>query len=277
MQHKFSFLESKMATSKKVKKYLVVLVAIVAVLNGCATVPVSQTSEQPIGIISAMSSELQLLLDTATITRTDTIAGEKYYVGTLASKPIVLVKAGVGKILAASGATTLINEYGVDSIIFTGIAGGVADVTDVLDMVISTDLVVHDYGTITNDGFVWRANSGTVEGFIPADPALIDAAYAASVAVVGSEHTFKGNIATGDQFVSSEWYVKELQTRFNSYATEMEGASVALVAHRYGVPFVVIRSMSDKADGQAHETMADFGQRAADNSASIVVELLRAL
>ncbi len=259
-------------------QYFVVMIVIVAtVLVGCATVPATQNTTAPIGIISAMSSELQLLLDTAEIDYTDKIGGVEYHVGTLAGKDVVLVKAGVGKILASASAATLINEYNVSAIIFTGIAGGVADETKVLDMVISTDLVVHDYGTVTNDGFVWRPNSGTIEGMIPADQALIDAAFAAAVSVVGPENTFKGNIATGDQFVSSEWYVTELQDKFNSYACEMEGAAVALVAYQYNVPFVVIRCMSDKADGQAHASMDNFGQKAADNSASIVITMLGTL
>lgn len=260
---------------QKVQYLVVIAVVISTILVGCATTTATtQNPTAPIGIISAMSSELQLLLDTAEIDHTDVIGGVAYHVGTLAGKDVVLVQAGVGKILASAGAATLINEYNVSAIIFTGIAGGVADETKVLDIVVSTDLVVHDYGTITNDGFVWRENSGTVDGRIPADPTLIDAAYAAASAVVGKGNTFKGNIATGDQFVSSEWYVTELQDQFDSYACEMEGAAVALVAYQYQVPFVVIRCMSDKADGQAHASMDNFGQKAADNSASIVITML---
>ena len=70
---------------------------------------------------------------------------------------------------------------------------------------------------------------------------------------------------------------RSLQERFNAYAAEMEGAAVALVAYQYDVPFVVIRCMSDKADGLAHATMDAFGQRAADNSASIVIGMLESL
>ncbi|MDY0304472.1 MAG: 5'-methylthioadenosine/adenosylhomocysteine nucleosidase [Sphaerochaeta sp.] len=258
---------------------VVIIVAIATVMIGCATLGEQHTQpiDPPIGVISAMRSELTLLVESAEIDHTDVHGGIEYHVGTLGGKPVVLVQAGVGKILAAAGAATLINEYGVDAIIFTGIAGGVADETKVLDVVVSTDLVVHDYGRITNDGFVWGPNSGTVEGRIPATEHLVDAAYDAAVSVVGGTNAFKGTIATGDQFVASEWYVEELQDRFNAYATEMEGAAVALVAYQYDVPFVVIRCMSDKADGLAHATMDAFGQRAADNSASIVIGMLESL
>lgn len=266
-----------MVKRKKTLSVLSIFLVFVLTLTSCTTTSVTDHTKSRIGIISAMSSEMQLLVDTATIDYTDTIGGNDYHVGKLGNKDVVLVKGGVGKILASAGAATLINEYNVESIIFTGIAGGVADETEVLDVVISTDLVVHDYGTITDEGFVWRENRGTVNGRIPADSSLIEAAYNSAVSVVGSENTFKGNIATGDQFVSSQWYVEELRTKFDSYATEMEGAAVALIAFRYEVPFVVIRCMSDKADGIARESMDDFGQKAADNSAAIVINLLEQL
>ena len=249
-----------------------IIIALIAVM---AAAPAMASENGPIGIITAMSNELSLLLENADISRTETIGGVEYNIGTLQGKDVVLAKAGIGKILAAAGAATLINEFDVSSIIFTGIAGGVGEETEVMDVVVSTDLVVHDYGDMTNDGFVWDAVAGSDEnGRIPADADLADLAYEAAVDVVGKDSAFKGNIATGDQFVASENYVKILQDNFNSLACEMEGASVGLVAYQYGVPFVVIRCMSDKADGLAHESYEDFGDQAADNSASIVMEML---
>ena len=249
-----------------------VIALVLAVL--AFAVPLS-AAEGPVGIITAMSNELSLLLDNAEVSEVRTIGGVDYNIGTLEGKDVVLVKAGIGKILAAAGAAALINEFDVSSIIFTGIAGGVGDETEVMDIVVSSDLVVHDYGDIGNDGFIWDAVAGSDEnGRIPADPALADLAYKAAVDVVGEDSAFIGNIATGDQFVASESYVEVLQDSFDSLACEMEGAAVGLVAYQYGVPFVVIRCMSDKADGLAHETYDGFGDQAADNSASIVMEML---
>ena len=252
------------------KKLIIAALALAAF-----SAPLMAEENGPIGIITAMSNELSLLLENAEITDTETIGGVDYNIGTLEGQDVVLVKAGIGKIIAAAGAATLINEFDFSSIIFTGIAGGVGDETEVMDIVVSTDLVVHDYGDMTNDGFVWDAIAGTDNGRIPADPALSDLAYNAAVEVVGEDSAFKGNIATGDQFVASESYVKYLQDSFNSLACEMEGAAVALVAYNYGVPFVVIRCMSDKADGLAHDSYANFGDTAADNSASIVMTMLQ--
>ncbi len=253
-------------------KTRIIAVLLLAVM---AVTPVFASEDGPIGIITAMSNELSLLLENTDVKETETIGNVEYYEGLLQGKEVVLVKAGIGKILAAAGAATLINEFDVSSIIFTGIAGGVGDETKVLDIVVSTDLVVHDYGDITNAGFVWDPVSGSDEyGRIYADPGLIELAYTSAVGVVGEENAFKGNIATGDQFVASSSYVTQLQNKFDSLACEMEGAAVALVADQYEVPFVVIRCMSDKADGGAHESISNFGDIAADNSASIVLDML---
>jgi adenosylhomocysteine nucleosidase len=232
-----------------------------------------------VGIISAMSSELNLLKDKTAISYEKQIAGETFYVGTLQGKEVVLVKAGVGKALAAMYAGLLADNFNVNKIIFTGIAGGVGDQTKPLDVVIATELVQHDYGTETNNGFVWseyQIGVGEKGTFIPIDDELEELAFQSAVSV-GNEmgfNAYKGVIVTGDQFIASETYVKTLQDNFNALACEMEGASVALVAYRFGIPCIIIRSMSDKADGLAHDAIESFGQRAADYSANVVLNLL---
>ncbi len=240
---------------------------------------VSDASEsKPIGIITAMSNELAMLLEKAEISETKTIGGVDYNIGTLEGQDVVLVQGGIGKSMAAAGTTVLINEFHVESIIFTGIAGGVGDEVQVLDEVIATDLVFHDYGNQTNDGFVWDAAAGVNEdGTIPVDEELSKKAYEAAVSVLGEDHVFQGRIATGDQFVASAEYVTYLQEEFDAIACEMEGAAVARIAAQYEVPCCVIRAMSDKADGAAHDTYENFGDTAADNSASIVLAMLQSM
>ncbi|MCL2059658.1 MAG: 5'-methylthioadenosine/adenosylhomocysteine nucleosidase [Oscillospiraceae bacterium] len=234
---------------------------------------------QPIGIMSAMDSELALLLETADIDGSKMIGGIEYHYGKLEGKDVVLVRAGVGKSLASACTAVLIHEFDVSSVVFTGIAGGVGDDVGVLDVVIATDLILHDYGRVTADGFEWNGRAGVDRetGSIPVDKALSDLAYAAAVAVVGEEGTFRGTIVTGDQFIMSDPYVTELQEMFDALACEMEGASVARVAYAFDTPVVVIRCMSDKADGLAHEVIEDFGDQAADISASIVIEFLKSI
>ena len=265
--------------TKKLTALLLVCVTLSALFCGCA-----QKTEEPteyIGIISAMDNEIDLLLKEAVIDRVDTVADVKYHVGHLHGKPVVITRAGIGKIRAASGVTTLLNTYPISKVIFTGIAGGVADEPQVLDEVIATRLVEHDYGILSNDGFKWRSGDpgfGNEAGvYYDCDPELIQLAYDAAVQVIGENHVFKGTVATGDQFVANCEYVQKLKNDYNAYACEMEGAAAAVVCIKYKTPFVVIRALSDKADGNAHDSYENFGDRAADNSSRIVMKMLDAI
>ena len=139
------------------------------------------------------------------------------------------------------------------------------------------NLVQHDYGQMTNDGFEWYGEYGGDNGYFPCDEGLVKLASQAAVEVLGEEHVFTGTIATGDQFIASESYVKKLQDDFNAVACEMEGAAIAVVCTEYEVPFVVIRVMSDKADGKAHETYENMQDIAADNSSRIVMKMLEGM
>jgi len=237
--------------------------------------PAALAEDSRIGIISAMRNEVDLLLNNAEIDRVDTIGNVDFHVGALCGRPVVIAQAGIGKVLSAAGTAAMLNNYDISEVIFTGIAGGVGDETDVLDVVIGTRLVQHDYGQITNGGFEWWEGENSEAGFYPCDGELVNRAFNAAREVVGPEHVFKGVIASGDQFVASESYVKLLRDDFDAIACEMEGASVALVCTQYGVPFVVVRTMSDKADGAAHETYANMADIAADNSCRIIMEMLR--
>ena len=240
-------------------------------------VGLAEESRQYIGIISAMQNEIELLLSEAEIDHIDTVGGVDFNVGTLCGKPVVIAQAGIGKILSAAGTAAMLNRYPICSVLFTGIAGGVGDETKVLDVVVATKLVQHDYGQITNDGFEWLEVYDGEKGYYPCDEGLVKLAYDAAVDVVGGDHVFQGIVASGDQFIASEEYVKRLQENHNALACEMEGASIAMVCERYDVPFVVIRTMSDKADGLAHETYDNMADIAADNSCKIVLKMLEGI
>lgn len=108
-----------------------------------------------------------------------------------------------------------------------------------------------------------------------ADKNLIDIAYESAVKVLGKDKVKIGRIATGDQFIADKDRVKMIGEIFEASAVEMEGGAVAQVAQLYNVPFVVLRAVSDKADGSAKMTYEDFVVVAADNSANIVKEMLK--
>ena len=234
--------------------------------------------QEYIGIISAMDNEVEFLLAEADIDHVDTFGGVEFHVGELSGQHVVITRSGIGKVLSASATSAMLNNYDISKVIFTGIAGGVGDDTKVLDEVVATRLVQHDYGTMTNDGFVWTTgNTGETtgkDGYYFCDEELVQLAYNSAVQVMGDEHVFKGTIATGDQFIASEEYVKKLQKDFDALACEMEGASIAAVCTQYEKPFVVIRAMSDKADGNAPESIENMGDIAADNSSRIVIQML---
>lgn len=257
------------------KNLLVILIVFVACTMLFAQ-PVGETKKpKRVGIISAMDTEIELLLSEAEIERVDEICGLKFNVGKLCGDDVVIVKAGIGKVYASAGATALFNNYDIDYVIFTGVAGGVGDDTHVLDMVVATDLVAHDYGTITDEGFYWRDEySEDTKGRIYCDPNLVDVAVLSAKQVLGESRVFTGTIATGDQFISSSQYVKKLQEQFNALACEMEGASVAAICRMYNIPCVVIRTMSDKADGVARETYEFMMDVAADHSCHVVMKML---
>ena len=263
------------------RKWIALMVTVILALS-CAfafgeTPPDSPVQPGCIGIISAMQTEVNLLLSQAEIERIDTVGKVDYHVGTLCGRRVVIAKAGVGKVLAASGMAAMLNRYPVTEVIFTGVAGGVGDETQVLDEVIATRLIQHDYGQMTAEGFEWFAGTNGEADYCDCDPGLIALAYEAAAAELGEAHVFKGIIASGDQFIASEAYVKRLQEDFGAVACEMEGAAIAAVCSNYDIPFVVIRCMSDKADGKAHETYENLVDLAADQSSRIVLRMLNAM
>jgi len=228
------------------------------------------------GIMSALESELRLLLSQATVHETIRIGNIDYHLATLQSRDVVLVQAGGYGILPSASTSILIHDLGVDALIFTGIAGGVAEETKVMDVVVSKNLVIHDCGIETNNGFVWKPDCGVYsDGSIPADKNLRQTAVDAARQVVGDKHVFEGTIASGEAFIASESYVRFLRDKFNAYAVESEGGPVARVAYEFNVPVVVIRTLSDLADGNASQSFTKFAAKAGDNSAQVVMEILK--
>ena len=218
------------------------VVLIVSLLLGVAIASSSSQAQQSnaIGILTALDIELDLLIGAAETIETTTNGGVEYHRARLNSVDVVLARAGAYGMLPSATTSILIHEFGVSGIVFTGIAGGVADHTKVLDVVISTDLIIHDCGTQTDDGFVWKPDCGVKEdGSIPVDPYLRKIASDAAKQIVGKEHVFEGRIVSGEAFIASQQYVNFLRDQFDAYAVESEGGPVARIAHEFGVPVIV--------------------------------------
>lgn len=258
------------------KTYLPLLLPLMFSCLGCG----GQGKTSYIGIVSAMDIEIDLLLEQTQIQETKNLGNVTMYAGTLKGKNVVISKAGIGKINASSGFTSVLHHYDLSKVIFSGVAGGVKDEEKVLDQVVGTKIVEHDYGYWGNDGFVWcGGDPGQKEPgeYYLCDPDLVELAYQCSLDVVKDQQVFKGVIATGDQFIASSEYVRYLDEEFDAYACEMEGAAIAKVCQAHDKPFVIMRTLSDKADGEAHETYADFMDEAGDQSSAIVLKMLESL
>ena len=262
-------------SNQRVVKFRGLAIIVLFAITLCSS-HIQAEQYKPTGILTALDIELDLLMAKAEKIQTFTIGGVDYHRARLNSVEVVLARAGAYGMLPSATTSILIHEFGVGRIIFTGIAGGVADDTQVLDVVISTDFIIHDCGTQKNDGFVWKPDCGVNEdGSIPADSKLRKVASSAAKQVVGEAHVFEGRIASGERFVASQHYVDFLRDRFDAYAVESEGGPVARIAYEFGVPVIAIRTLSDKADGRAHESYANFAQKAADNSARVVLAMLK--
>lgn len=229
-----------------------------------------------IALIGAMVSEVELLRERIDDAQAITYAGNEFYEGSLAGAPVVLTACGIGKVNAAARTQAMIDRFAPTHIVFTGIAGSLDARVGIGDIVVSTDCVQHDY-----DANVLGVARGHVPGFdavgFVADEALRAEAVAALRAAAPETHVVEGRVASGDQFVSSLAQKEDIAGAFGALCCEMEGAAVAQVACLNQVPFVVIRAISDKADGSAEMDYATFETIASHQGADAVQELCRRL
>ena len=219
-----------------------------------------------LGIIGAMEQEVETLVGLLENVRSLTKAGSTYYAGTLDGLEAVVVQCGIGKVNAALCVQMLCDHYGVTHLVNTGIAGSLNPALDIGDLVISVDAMYHDVD-VTNFGYVPGQMAGMPVSF-EADSALADLAFAAAESV-NSGHTRRGRIASGDQFVCDQALKDKIIAVTGAFCTEMEGAAIAQAAYRNGVPFVIIRAISDKADNSAEMDYPTFERIAAHRCAAV--------
>ncbi|NOU95260.1 5'-methylthioadenosine/adenosylhomocysteine nucleosidase [Paenibacillus sp. LMG 31456] len=226
-----------------------------------------------IGVIGAMKEEIELFLDHMEQVRVTEKAKVTYREGLLHGKNIVLCKSGVGKVNAAVTTQVLIDTYGVDAIIFTGVAGAVDPELNVGDIVVSSECLQHDMD-VTALGFPRGTIPYEETSLFISDEKLRQLAVDASTELFEG-HVKVGRVLSGDQFIANRETVAKLHIELQGACTEMEGAAVAQVCSLNNIPHVIIRSMSDKADGSAHVNFAEFTLQASGNSYRIVDHMLK--
>ncbi|WP_394233042.1 5'-methylthioadenosine/S-adenosylhomocysteine nucleosidase [Niallia oryzisoli] len=228
-----------------------------------------------VAIIGAMEEEVTILRDKIEGQKVEVIAGSEFTFGIMDGVEVVLLRSGIGKVNAAMSTTILLKKYKPDYVINTGSAGGYDPNLNIGDLVISTEVRHHDVD-VTIFGYEYGQVPQLPAAFA-ADAELIKVAQEGAKEISGIQ-TAQGLIATGDSFMNDPVRVEFVREKFNDLkAVEMEAAAIAQVAHQFGVPFVVIRSLSDIAGKESNISFDQFLEKAALNSASLVIRMVNLL
>lgn len=245
-----------------------------------------------LALISAMHEELAAVLARLPDEQKTVVAGCEFWLGHWHGHEVVAVLSRIGKVAAATTATTLIERFGVTRMVFTGVAGGLAPHVNVGDVVVARAFVQHDMDA--SPLFPRHEVPLTGITYFPADADLRDAltgvAPLALADVVQSlppsdwlglpldaAQVHQGLVASGDRFVSTTLESAELQRRLpQALAVEMECAAIAQVCHDYGVPLAAVRTISDRADDAAHVDFPRFIQTIASRYSVAVLDRLLA-
>ena len=228
-----------------------------------------------LGIIGAMSQEVEALVAAMDNCAEQTVAGSRFFEGTLEGLPAVVVQCGIGKVNAALCAQILCSNYQVTHLVNTGIAGSLSPELDIADLVISQDAMYHDFDCV-HFGYAYGQVPGMDTLTFPADETLMAWAFAAAEAV-NPGHARIGRVASGDQFIASKERKDFIIEKTQALCTEMEGAAIAQTAYRNGVPFVILRAISDKADNSAQMDYPTFENMAAHHCAQVTRAMAKTL
>lgn len=222
-----------------------------------------------LGIIGAMEVEIESLKQKMNNVMTRNIAGMAFCSGMLNNKKVVVVRSGVGKVNAALCTQALVDNYDVKAIINTGIAGSLKSEINIGDIVLSTDMVQHDMDA-TGFGYDIGVIPQMEVSNFGADDNLRKLALKCCQQVNPDISVFEGRIVSGDQFVSDKEKKNWIFEHFQGYCTEMEGAAIAQGAYLNGVPFLIVRAISDKADDSATMDYPEFEKMAVANSVKLI-------
>lgn len=227
-----------------------------------------------IGIIGAMEEEIKILRENIEKPVSWERGGALFISGTIGKHEVIIVRSGVGKVLAAVTTVMLLQQYEVNMVINTGSAGGIGKDLKVGDIVISDKLAYYD---VDVTGF------GYDMGQLPGMPLYYEASTylqmeMAKAAQSTRHNVKKGLIVTGDSFIDSKEKIQKILDIFpDALACEMEGAAIAQAAAQFRIPFLIVRAISDTADHTATQSFDDFIDEAGKRSAEMVLNFVRNL
>lgn len=228
-----------------------------------------------LGIIGAMDVEIELLKKALCEQEIKKIGESVFYSGKINGKPVVIAKCGIGKVRAALCVQAMIDFFNVSAIINTGIAGGVSENLTIGDIVLSTDALQHDFDVTAfgyAPGYMCTGHDSDKPTLFHADESLKNLISESATLILPSSKIKTGIIASGDKFISDALTRKYLAKQFNATATEMEGAAIAQASSINNVPFIIIRIISDLADGKPNEEYDKFERNACVSLADIILK-----
>lgn len=235
---------------------------------------------ETIGIIGAMNTEVLNLISHMENVTAHTIARRRFYIGTLSGRNAIVVQSGIGKVAAAITAQLLIDHYHVDFLLNTGMGGALDKDLRPKDLVISSGAVQHDFNLRSFGhvrGYIY-GDDDTRPTVFEADKRLIAAAEAAAAEVLpAGSKAVVGLVASGDVFVDESRMKSKIVEYYGASIAEMEGGAVAHVAEVNGIPFLILRTVSDMADESARVSIDDLERYVGDLAGDITIAMLRHL
>ena len=229
-----------------------------------------------IGIIGAMEIEVETLKKEMTINKTETIANMEFNEGKLGITDVVVVKSGIGKVNAGICVQVLASVFHVTHVINTGAAGSLDAQINIGDFVVSTDAVYHDV-----DATVFGYKKGEIPQTglreFPADKWMVENIKKAAETAGISGKLWDGRVCSGDQFISDSAVKDGIKAEFDGLCTEMEGAAIAHACFLNKIPFVILRAISDKADGSDIVDYPVFEEKAAHDCAALTESFIKNL
>lgn len=229
-----------------------------------------------IGIIGAMEEEVSILKEKMTGVTVEKKASMEFYKGKLSGKEVVVVRSGIGKVNAGICTQILADDFHVDGVVNTGIAGSLKAEINIGDIVLSTDTMQHDVDAREFGYPIGQIPRMETLAF-PADENLRTLAAEVCRKVNPEIQVFEGRVVSGDQFVAKKNLKEQIITNTGGYCTEMEGAAIGQAAWLNEIPYLVIRAISDKADDSAHMDYPAFEKEAIRHTVNLVENMVAQL